>query len=140
MSSGSGSWVERLARRLRSRRFLVQDHSMEPTFLPGDRLLALREKREGPPPTEGQVVVVRDPERPDRLLLKRVVAVRPARPGSGGGGGVELDLRGDAATSSRDSRDFGWVPAREVVGLVWYRYAPPERRGELPVEHGRMRP
>ncbi len=140
MSSGSGSWVERLARRLRSRRFLVQDHSMEPTFLPGDRLLALREKREGPPPTEGQVVVVRDPERPDRLLLKRVVAVRPAPPGPGGGSGVELDLRGDAAASSRDSRDFGWVPAREVVGRVWYRYAPPERRGELRVEHGRTRP
>ncbi|MHB1210498.1 MAG: S26 family signal peptidase [Acidimicrobiales bacterium] len=87
------------------RRLSVEGSSMVPTYLPGERLTALRRWR---PVRVGDVVVVRDPREPSRWLLKRCVA----REGS------SLDLRGDNRGASTDSRDFGLVARREVVWLV----------------------
>jgi nickel-type superoxide dismutase maturation protease len=87
------------------RRLSVEGSSMVPTYLPGERLTALRRWR---PVRVGDVVVVRDPREPSRWLLKRCVA----RVGS------RVDLRGDNPAASTDSRDFGLVPSREVVWLV----------------------
>ncbi|MBW4077310.1 MAG: S26 family signal peptidase [Acidobacteria bacterium] len=87
------------------RRLSVEGSSMVPTYLPGERLTALRRWR---PVRVGDVVVVRDPREPSRWLLKRCVA----REGS------SLDLRGDNRAASTDSRDFGLVASREVVWLV----------------------
>ncbi len=78
---------------------------MAPTYLPGERLTALRRWRRV---RQGDVVVVRDPRDPARWLLKRCVA----RAGS------LLDLRGDNAPASTDSRDFGLVPVRDVEYIV----------------------
>ncbi len=78
---------------------------MAPTYFPGERLTALRRWR---PVRQGDVVVVRDPRNPTRWLLKRCVA----RVGS------LLDLRGDNAFASTDSRDFGLVPSSDVVYIV----------------------
>lgn len=78
---------------------------MAPTYLPGERLTALRRWR---PVRRGDVVVVRDPRDRDRWLLKRCVD----RVGEG------LDLRGDNAAASTDSRVFGLVPSREVAYIV----------------------
>ena len=87
------------------RRVTVEGSSMAPTYLPGERLTAFRRWR---PVHEGDVVVVRDPRNPSRWLLKRCVE----RVGS------LLDLRGDNAKASTDSRDFGLVPSRDVVYIV----------------------
>ena len=38
-------------------------------------------------------------------------------------------VRGDNPNVSRDSRDYGPVPRRLVVGRVIFRYLPAERRG-----------
>jgi signal peptidase I len=104
---------------------------MRPAFVPGDRLYV--DPAPGRPLAPGDVVVARDPERPGRLLLKRIAAV------PGGAGGARppppagyLDLAGDNAAASRDSRQFGSVPASAVVGVVWFRYAPLARRGPSP--------
>lgn len=78
---------------------------MEPTYLPGERVTAIRPWR---PVRVGDVVVVRDPRDPSRWLLKRCVA----RSGS------RLELRGDNASASTDSRDFGPVARREVAYIV----------------------
>lgn len=78
---------------------------MVPTYVPGERLTALRRWRGV---RVGDVVVVRDPREPTRWLLKRCVARE----------GTMLDLRGDNPVSSTDSRDFGLVPSRDVVWLV----------------------
>jgi signal peptidase I len=78
---------------------------MAPTFLPGERLTAFRRWRRV---HQGDVVVVRDPRNPSRWLLKRCVAKV----------GTLLDLRGDNAQVSTDSRDFGLVPTRDVVYIV----------------------
>lgn len=78
---------------------------MVPTYVPGERLTALRRWRRV---RAGDVVVVRDPRGPDRWLLKRCA----------GRVGTLLDLRGDNAAASTDSRDFGLVPSRDVIYIV----------------------
>jgi hypothetical protein len=78
---------------------------MEPTYVPGERLTALRHWRKV---RAGDVVVVPDPRDDARWLLKRCVAVR----------GRELDLRGDNPGASTDSRDFGLVSSRSVKWII----------------------
>ncbi len=90
---------------------------MLPTLDPGDRLLVVRAWRVG----VGDLVVVADPRRPGRLLVKRVVGEDP--------GGLEL--RGDNPDASTDSRFFGAVPRSSVRGRVVRRYAPADRRGPV---------
>ena len=101
---------------LRPRRVVVDGPSMEPTLLVGDRLLVLRR-----PPRPGQVVALRDPDNGQRLLVKRIVSVE----------GEVVVVEGDNAGASRDSRTFGPVERRAVVGRGVYRYFPPHRAGSL---------
>ena len=98
-------------------RVVVSGESMHPGFRPGDRLLVVPVVRARP----GQVVAVRDPGQPGRVLVKRVHRV----------GDDRVDLRGDNAEASTDSRHFGPVRRASVIGRVVYRYAPPERAGWL---------
>jgi hypothetical protein len=103
---------------------------MRPTLVPGDRLYV--DPRPSRELGRGDLVVVRDPERPDRSLVKRVGAMA--------GDATDLGrtlpegtvfLVGDNAMASRDSRQFGPVDRQQVLGVVWFRYAPPHRRGPL---------
>ena len=107
------------------RRVEVAGSSMAPALLPGDRLVViglpwLRQ----PWPGVGTVVALRDPRLRDRLLIKRVSAVHR------GQGTVEV--LGDDAEASTDSRVFGPVPRSLLVGRAVYRYAPPGRSGPGP--------
>jgi hypothetical protein len=56
----------------------------------------------------GDVVVVRDPRDSSRWLLKRCVEKV----------GAELELRGDNADASTDSREFGLVASRAVAYIA----------------------
>jgi type IV secretory pathway protease TraF len=67
------------------------------------------------------VVVARDPGDRTRVLVKRVAAVL----------GDELVLRGDNPSASTDSRRFGPVPRRAVVGTAVRCYAPPAHAGPI---------
>ncbi len=94
---------------------------MGPTLDQGDRLLVLRLPARWPI-RPGAIVAVPDPrESTRRTLVKRVHALGPEG----------IDVRGDNAGSSTDSRHFGPVPRRAGVGLVVYRYGPPQRRGPV---------
>ncbi len=127
---GPGSGVRR---RWRSRRVVVRDDSMRPEFEPGDHLYV--DPRSGRSLERGDVVAARDPERPDRLLLKRVAALAgEPRPDGGVVPPGSVYLLGDRADASRDSRSFGPVPLAALVGVVWFRYAPAARRGPAPVD------
>jgi len=103
------------------RRVEVVGDSMLPTLEPGDRILAVRPARR---PRPGDLVVVRDPRRPDRLLAKRVATV----------GGAGVIVLGDNSEASTDSRAFGPVP--QVWGRAVYRYAPAGRAGRLRRDDG----
>jgi nickel-type superoxide dismutase maturation protease len=95
---------------------------MLPTLRPGDWLLVDPDAYRRAAPDPGDIVVVPDPRQPERLLVKRVAAV-----GSDG----QVELRGDHAAESTDSRAFGPVPAASVQGRAWARYWPPRRWGPL---------
>ena len=92
-------------------RFQVEGDSMVPAYRPGDRLVVNRFAYFVRRPRPGDVVVLRDPESPGRLLLKRVVALE---------GGRYIVL-GDNAGESRDSRRFGPVRRRDIVGKALLR-------------------
>ncbi len=106
-------------------RIEVVGTSMEPTFLPGDRLVLVGRPWRPPAwPRPGQVVAVRDPRLPERILVKRVGAVDR--------GADTLEVLGDAPCASTDSRAFGPVPRSSLVGRAVYRYAPVGRSGRGP--------
>lgn len=91
---------------------------MEPTLLAGDRVLAVRAGRIRP----GDLVALRDPRVPTRLIVKRVAAIDDAG---------RLTVVGDRPDASTDSRQFGSVERRLVQGRVVYRYGPEGRVGVL---------
>ena len=96
----------------------VRGRSMAPTLLPGDRMVAVAWLRGRP----GDIVALRDPRLPSRMLVKRVVAVES---------GARLRVGGDDPDASTDSRAFGAIPPALVAGRVVWRYWPPERRGTM---------
>jgi nickel-type superoxide dismutase maturation protease len=107
------------------RRVEVVGASMAPALLGGDRLVVVRLPW-APPfgPRPGQVVALRDPRRPDRVLIKRIGSVDRRR--------RVVEVVGDATEASTDSRSFGTVPRAAIVGRAVYRYAPTERSGPVP--------
>lgn len=114
-----GAWRTFLHRR----RVVVFDESMMPTLRAGDRLLVDTAAYRDRPPDVGEIVVLVDPEQPSRWLVKRVVRVDPSAD--------TVDVRGDSTETARDSRRFGPVPFRSVVGRVYRIYFPPARRRDL---------
>jgi signal peptidase I len=130
----------------------VHDHSMEPTFVPGDRLRVDPAAYRTDPVLRDDLVVVADPTEPDRWLLKRVVGIpgdfvrvtregitRVPRPGGGdptpSTGALEefevpsghVFVLSDRPQNTRDSRQFGPVRVAAVLGRVWRLYAPASR-------------
>jgi nickel-type superoxide dismutase maturation protease len=102
---------------VRPRRVVVEGRSMEPTLAPGDRLLVVRLRR----PRPEDVVAVRDPRDPGRVLVKRISAVLEG----------EVVVRGDNPGASTDSASFGPVPTKAVLGKVIRCYAPAWRAGPV---------
>lgn len=95
---------------------------MAPALLPGDWLLVDPPSLSAKPPRSGDLVVVPDPRRPQRLLVKRVGAEHQDG---------RLRLVGDVPQASTDSRTFGPVDAVAVLGRPWWRYWPPSRIGRV---------
>jgi signal peptidase I len=106
-----------VARYLRQRytRYAVAGESMLPTYRPGDFLLVDTWAYRRRSPAAGEVVLARDPRDASRVLLKRIAGVNPDR---------TVELAGDHAAASTDSRDFGPVPPSLVAGKVVRRYWP----------------
>ncbi len=131
----------------------VEGHAMAPTLRDQDRLvvdkMAYREKA----PQRGDIVMMRYPLNPSRMFVKRVIA-QPGdhlhiRAGHVFLNGQPYDdsyvsrefrsrddwgpevvpaghyfVMGDRRNNSSDSRHWGFVPARYVVGRVIFRWWP----------------
>jgi len=90
---------------------------MVPALQPGDRLVVIS----GPRARTGDLVAIRDPRDPGRVLVKRVESCSSSG----------LEVIGDNPTESTDSRQFGVVPSSALVGIAVYRYFPPSSAGRL---------
>jgi signal peptidase I len=88
----------------------VAGPSMGPTLAPGDRLLTVPATRISL--RAGQVVVVRDPDDPAHLVVKRVRRIT----------GDRVEVVGDDPARSTDSRHWGAVPARTVTRIALTRW------------------
>ena len=93
----------------------VEGTSMLPTLRPGDRLVVV-----ALPPRVGDVVAL---HHDGRVMVKRVAAIDGSR----------VTVHGDNAAASTDSRTFGAVSLRSVLGRAVYRYAPRQRAGRVPL-------
>ncbi len=91
---------------------------MEPALRAGDWIVI---SRLGRPPRVGEIVLVRDPREPERLMLKRVAALADGA----------CAVLGDRPEESTDSRTFGPVPFGNVLGRAVFRYGPITRMGWL---------
>lgn len=89
-------------------RFMVSGQSMKSTFREGQTLLVSSIPYLFRQPGIGDIVVVKDP-RDGRRLLKRIVDIRPRE---------EYFVSGDNPSASTDSRRFGVVSRKMILGKV----------------------
>lgn len=136
--------------------FVVQGSSMEPTLHNGERLLVNKFIYRFRTPQRGEIIVFKYPYDPRRKFIKRVIGL-PGDTVQIQGGKVILDgkplvenytldltygafgpqvvpegtlfVLGDNRNNSEDSRypDVGFVPFKNVVGMAFVRYWPPNR-------------
>ncbi|MBD0267848.1 MAG: nickel-type superoxide dismutase maturation protease [Cyanobacteria bacterium Co-bin8] len=97
----------------RRRRFRVVGQSMLPLLQPGEEVLVDLNAYSVKPPCSGDIVVARQPQKPDLQIVKWVVR-------------VEADgrcyLQGLNLAESTDSRSFGLVPLEAILGRVVCRF------------------
>jgi nickel-type superoxide dismutase maturation protease len=100
----------------------VAGDSMLPTLRSGDWLLARRSRTARP----GQIVIVARPDRPDLLVIKRLIRADAAG----------WWVQGDNPAASDDSRTFG--PVTRIEGRILLRYRPSPRwlRRHLVTQNG----
>ena len=144
---------------LASARFIVEGTSMQPNFHSGEFLLVSRVNYLVGAPQRGDIVVFQYPRDPDTDYIKRIIALPnqtvEIRDTKVYVDGVELDepyinepcgasscpdkswtlgpteyfVMGDNRNHSQDSRVFGPVDRRFIVGEALVRYWPPQQWG-----------
>ena len=92
----------------RRKLFQVEGDSMLPSLQPRQRLLVKPLALQAESPSDGSVVVCRHPGDANLVITKRVWRSQ----------GQLLELRGDNPEASTDSRHFGQVPLKCVIGVV----------------------
>jgi nickel-type superoxide dismutase maturation protease len=110
-----------------ARRITVRGPSMAPLLLPGERVLFDRLAYVRNRPRAGDVVLVAHPLRPELRMVKRLAGVPRDLIGGRMLGRGEYWVLGDNAEESTDSREFGPVRRRDLLGRAWVRYWPAER-------------
>ena len=93
-------------------RYVVEGESMAPSVSPGERVFISRAAYWFSKPRAGDLVLLRDPREPKRLLIKRIDEAH----------GNSFEVVGDNVDASTDSRTFGPVPRGLILGKVWFRY------------------
>lgn len=89
--------------------FVVRGESMRPTFLPGQKVLVNKLSYIFLNPKKGDIVVLKSPE-DKRLVIKRISNVENGM----------YRVLGDNLKKSTDSRVFGPVSKRAIIGKVIY--------------------
>ena len=95
------------------KRFVVKGHSMEPLIKEGQGVLINRLAYLFSQPKVSDIVALNAPNIPNKLLLKRVEKVLKNN---------KYIVVGINKVDSTDSRQFGWVSSKDILGKVWLRY------------------
>ena len=81
---------------------------MAPTLMPGDRILIRLLSADAPLPAIDSLVVAWHPTKADTRMIKRLTSCHQGR----------LLLHGDNPSESSDSRQFGALERRHLIGVV----------------------
>lgn len=131
--------------------YLIPSNSMEPTIMPGDRIITNQMAYRSASPVRGDIVVFAYPKDPSRIFVKRVLASEGEtielrdnmvlidgktvqepylKEGDYPPFGPELVpegsifVLGDNRAESGDSRDWGLLPKEYLLGKAWMIYFP----------------
>ena len=99
----------------------VAGHSMEPALKEGRIVIGrrMRPQENAGQLRPGTVVILRHE---GLEKIKRLTAVRMSA-----AGGIEVEVRGDNAEASTDSRSFGWLSASVILAvIIWPRTLHPK--------------
>lgn len=134
--------------------YLIPSPSMEPSLVPGDRIIVNRLSYRMWAPTRGDVIVFAFPKDLKRTFVKRVIAlegekvelhdnkvfvndvaieepyVKPGDYPPYGPKIVPVDnvfVLGDNRRESEDSREWGLLPKNDLLGKAWFIYYPFQR-------------
>jgi signal peptidase I len=103
--------------------FIVSGASMEPTFDNGDYLIIDELSYHFQKPQKGDVIVFRYPLDPSKYFIKRIIDI--PKPG-------EYFVEGDNRGASYDSRSWGNVPEKNIIGRAFLRLWPFNKIAVLP--------
>ena len=136
----------------------VHGQSMEPTLHSDQRLVVEKVSYHFHGPRQGDIVVLKSPQKGSELLIKRVIGLpgetveirqgrvyingqeldEPYRERSTGGNWgaiivppLHVFVLGDNRGFSNDSRAFGMVPIVNIVGRAWVSYWPLDEVGAV---------
>src|SRR5579859_7677445 len=95
--------------------FTVSGKSMEPKIQEGQKVVVL--KKRFVPIKKGDIVVAKNP-RNERILLKRIKEIRHSGLSRIKKNDTSYFLIGDNGKESTDSRDFGWISKKNIIGKI----------------------
>lgn len=88
-------------------KFKIKGNSMNPTFKSGDAVLVNRLAYFFGTPKVGNIIVLKR----QKYIIKRITAIKKE----------QVFVIGDNKKESTDSRKFGWIDRKEIVGKVIFK-------------------
>ncbi len=93
--------------------FIIEGDSMSPTLKQGDRIFINRKAE----PKSGDIVLFRHPYKKNVKAVKRLAQITEDG---------KYYVLGDNKFESNDSRSFGAIPAKDILGVAVCRFSPPQ--------------